>query len=169
MASKIKKATFEELQETLSVMGRHVDETFETYKTKMKGKKIWDGFGSYKEFLLHVESESVKLASSELGLSDTAVRDRWHILTMPFPVYSSIEDDSITMSKAKYMTAISWDFDDTQDIAECDKIVTEIKRGISSEEIKSLVKESMKVVWHPKHVMLERLAAQHGITDKTIC
>jgi len=169
MPSKIKKATFAELHNTLSVMEKHVDELLKNSKSKMKGKKIWEEFGNYKEFLMHIETEAIKLASKELGLSDSAVRDRWHILTMPHPVYFAIETDSISMSKAKYLTAISWDFDDTKDAEICDKIVNEIKKEISSDEIKELVKKETNNVWHPKHVVLQRLAAQNGITEKEVC
>jgi hypothetical protein len=166
---KIEKATFEELYNTLLTMEKHVDSLLEKSKSKMKGKKIWEDFGNYKEYLMHIETEAVKLASVELGLSDSAVRDRWHILTMPHPVYYAIETDSISMSKAKYLTAISWDFDDPKDVEICEKIVNEIKNDISSDEIKEMVKKEVNNVWHPKHIVLQRLAAQNGITEKNVC
>lgn len=169
MATTIKKASFDELQNTLSVMGNKIDTLLQKAKQGKRGKKIWDGFKTYKDFLKHIESVATKEIASELSMGESTIRERWKALTLPDPVYFALEKDEISFSKIKPLTAINFDFEDPNDVKVAQEIVDEIKKNISLEEIKELVKTKAKSIWHSKDIVMERFAEQNGINDKTVC
>lgn len=166
MAAIIKKAEFSELVDTLISICHSIDELLFKAKEGKKGEKIWQGHKNYKLFLKHIESEAVKKSAKELGLGETTVRDRFRVLSLPYPVYLAMEQNEITFSKAKHLTNINFDFDDLDDVKIAQEIVEEIKKGTSEKEIKELVKNRSKEVWHQGDVVVHRLAEQNGISEQ---
>jgi len=164
------KNAFRKLQDTLSVVTKEIDNCFERAKSNgEKGKRIWDKYSNFKSFLDAIESDAIKAVSKDLGLSESTIKERWRILTLPSPVYDALEEGSITMSKAKPITATAWDFEDEKDIEIIGKIVDSIKEGFTVEQIKEMVKKESVNVWHSKDIVMERLAKQNHITEKTLC
>ena len=169
MASVINKAEFAELVDTLISVNNSIDTLLLKAKDDNKGKPIWTGHKNFKMFLKHIESEAVKKSSKELELSETATRDRFRVLSLPYPVYSALEENELTFSKAKHLTAINFDFEDPNDVNIAQEIVDQIKTGISEKDIKELVKNRSKEVWHQGDVVVHRLAEQNKIDEQTVC
>lgn len=169
MATTIKKAEFGELVDTLISVCHSVDELLLKARQEQKGYMIWNGHKSYKLFLKHIESEAIKKSALELGLGETTVRDRFRVLTLPTPVFLAMESGDITFSKAKNLTAINFDFDDINDVKVAQEIVDEIKKGIAEKDIKEIVKNRSKDVWHQGDIVVHRLAEQNKISEKTLC
>jgi hypothetical protein len=169
MASAVKKTTFEEYHLTLATILNNIDEALTVIKNRQKNLPVWKGFDSFKDFLKDVEKAALKKSAQDLEIGTTTVRDRWRVLTLPFPVYAAIEDGDITFSKAKLLTAINFDFDNDSDAQVASDIVQEIKGGLKVPEIKKLVEEKSPEVWNPSDIIMQRIAGQHGITADTTC
>jgi len=67
------------------------------------------------------------------------------------------------------LTAISFDPENPKDAELADKLVNEIKKDLSVDEIKEMVKKESVNIWNSKDVVMEMLAKQNGITHTTIC
>lgn len=169
MASIIKKLSFDELYPTLEEMCKYIDERFQNAKKGKKGQKIYDGFDNYKEFLIKIESDASKHVAELFGLTSSTIKERWKVLTMPFPVYNALENNELTLSKLKPLMLINWDFDDDKDVEITKKIVVALKKNISPAQLRDLIKEECKDLWHSSTAVMERLAAQNGINSKTLC
>ena len=165
----IKKAEFSELVDTLISVCHSIDELLIKAREEKKGNMIWHGHKNFKAFIKHIESEAIKKSAKELKLGETTVRDRFRVLTLPYPVYAAMECGDITFSKAKQLTAINFDFDDINDAKVAQEIVDGIKTGISEKEIKELVKSRSKEVWHQGDVVVHRIAEQNKVSEKTLC
>jgi len=168
MSTIIKKATFEELYNTFVTVCQNIDALFLDIKERDTKKKVYDGFPTYKDFLIHLENEACKKTAEELKLGETTVRDRWKTLTLPISVYDALEKDEIAFSKAKVLTAINFSLDNPQDDEIANKLVGEIKKDIPLAQIKELVKAESKNIWNSKTVVMEMLASQHGINNSSI-
>lgn len=169
MASAVKQTTFEEYRLTLATVLNKIDEALTIIKNRQKNLPVWKGFDSFKDFLKDLEKTALKNAAKELEIGSTTVRDRWRVLTLPFPVYAAIEDGDITFSKAKLLTAINFDFDNDNDAEVAYSIVKEVKGGMKVPDIKKLVEEKSPEVWNPSDIVMQRIAEQHGITADTTC
>jgi len=169
MASLIKKAEFGELVDTLISVCHSIDDLIKKAREEKKGNRIWYGHKNFKVFLKHIESEAIKKSAKELDMGETTVRDRFRVLTLPYPVFEAVEDDSISFSKAKYLTSINFDFDSDSDARIAQEIVDEIKKGISEKDIKEVVKKRSKEIWNSGDVVMHRLAEQNKISEKTLC
>jgi len=169
MAQQIKKATFDELYETYDIMCKNIDALLLTAKRNLKPCiKIWHGHPNFKDFLLHIETEAIKKTAVETNLSDTAVRDRWKIMSMPQPVYEALEAGEVTLSKLKPMSSINFDFNNEKDIESAKRLVDAIKQNMPPDELKELIKKEAISCWNPKDIVMIRLAEQNNITEKTI-
>ena len=69
----------------------------------------------------------------------------------------------------RLLTAISFDPENPKDAELADKLVNEIKKDLSVDEIKEMVKKESVNIWNSKDVVMEMLAKQNGITHTTIC
>ena len=165
----IKKASFDELYNTMNTVCKKIDEQFTKFKIQNKGKKIYDGFANYKEFLHHIETNAIKDTAKELGLGETTVRDRWRIMTLPLPVYNALEYDEVSYSKLKPLTTIVFDIENTKDIELAQKLVDEIKKDIKLDDIKAMVKKEAVNIWNSKDVLMEMFAKQHGVSCSVVC
>ena len=162
MASKVKQAEFDNLHDTLLAVEKSIDAQLDE-AIAQNPEKPWDGQANLKSFLKSVERTAIKNAAEELDMSESAVRDRWHILTLPSPVYYALESGEITMSKAKLLTAINWDFESEKESAIAEEIVKEIKRGGSVDSIKAMVTKAGTQVWNSSDITVHNMAKQHGI------
>jgi len=169
MTSAVKQTTFEEYYETMVVMLAYLDKELTHIKNRQKNLSVWKGYKNYLEFLKTIERDALKHTIKELGLAKTTIRDRWMVMTLPAPVYCSIESGDITFSKAKIMTSINFDFENDSDIKVADEIVEQIKSGISNPEIKELVKTRSPDVWNPSTIVIQKIAEQHGLLNDTKC
>jgi hypothetical protein len=102
------------------------------------------------------------------GLGSTTVRDRWKILTLPSPVFCAIELGEISFSKAKPLTSIAFDFESDKDCEICSEIVDKIKDGGKVADIKEAVSEASSKVWNEATIIMQRIAEQHGINEKSV-
>jgi len=165
----IKKASFNELYETFTCVLSKIDELFINYKCVMEEKNnkcIWNDteYNSFDEFIRGVERESIKYTSEKTGLSDTAVRERWKIMTCPLPVWDAIEHGELSLTKAKSLISISLDPFSKHDEEWVGKIIEKIK-DMGCKEIKELVKqESSTKIWNKSDIVMIRLAGQHRIS-----
>ena len=164
MTSAVKKTTFEEYRETLTIVLKHIDEAFVHIKNRQKNLSVWKGCENYNSFLRDVEKSALKSTVKELGLGSTTVRDRWRVLTLPASVYCAIEDGEITFSKAKLMTAINFNFNNDADIKVASEIVDEVKSGLTNPKIKEMVSARSSDVWNHSTVVMAQIAEQHDIT-----
>lgn len=169
MVSAIKKTTFDEYYQTLHVMTKHIELQFNEVKNRQKKLLVWKGYDSFKDFLREVEKKAIKTTMEELNLSETAIKDRWQVLTLPSCVYFSLEDGSLSFSKAKILTAINLDAFSDSDCQLAEELVDKIKKGISNDEIKELVKKNINKVWNQLDIIMIRLAEQSGIKQDTLC
>lgn len=170
MANPIKKVEFSELYNTMTKVCAIIDGLFMQTKTgKKKGKKIYDGFSSYKEFLHHIETEAIKVSAKELDLGETTVRDRWKIMTLPLPVLDALEANEVSFSKLKPLTTINFDIENPKDVDLAQRLIDEIKKDISMDEIKALVKKESVNIWNSQTVLMEMFAKQNGITSTSVC
>lgn len=169
MASVVKKTTFDEYYQTLYTMTKHIELQFDEVKNRQKKLLVWKGHDSFKDFLKDIERKAIKATMEELSLSESAIRDRWYVLTLPSCIYFSLEDGSLSFSKAKFLTAINLDAFSDSDCKLAEELVDEIKKGISNDEIKELVKKNINKVWNQLDIVMIRLAEQSGITQSTLC
>lgn len=169
MPSPVKKTTFEEYRQTLATILSYVDKELTVIKNRQKNLLSWKGFDSFKDFLKHIEKFALQHASEDLKISDTTIRDRWHVMCLPLPVYSAMESEEITFSKAKFLTAINFDFENDSDIQVSDSLVEMIKSGLTNPQIKQMVQDHMSKVWNPSDIVMKRIAEQHGINEETKC
>ena len=162
MASKVKQAEFDSLHDTLLTVEKSIDAQLDEAITQ-NAEKPWDGQANLKSFLKSVERTAIRSAAEKLDMSESAVRDRWHILTLPSPVYFALESGEITMSKAKLLTTINWDFDNPKEAEIAETIVSEIKRGGSVDSIKAMVTKAGTQIWNSSDITVHNMAKQHGI------
>lgn len=164
MPSAVKKTDFSEYQQTLSVITNFIDKELQTIKGRQKNLPVWHGHKSFKYFLKDLEKKALKNASEEMGLAATTVRDRWSILTLPFPVYAAIEDGDISLSKAKPLTKMNFDFESENDASIAMEIVERIKNEkLSINDIKAMVEEKSSQVWNESTIVVQRVAEQNGV------
>ena len=169
MSGITKNVSFEELYPVLDEMCKNIDERFEEAKRGKKGQKIHEGYGSFKEFLIGIESDAIKSVASQLGITVATVKERWKTLTMPQPVYEALESGELTFSQLKPLALTSWDADDPQDIAIVQEIVDAIKKDTSPANLRSLIKDKCKDMWRSSTLVMEKIATQHKINAKTVC
>ena len=169
MTSAVKKTTFEEYRQTLELILKHIDKACTLIKNRQKNLSVWKGFDSFNDFLRDMEKDALSSAADELQIARTTIRDRWHILTLPAPVYCAIESGEISFSKAKPLASIHFDFENDDDIYVSHEIVKEIKNGLTIKEIKELVEKKSSEVWNKSTIVMERIAKQNGITADTQC
>jgi len=169
MASTIKKTTFDEYRLTLSTMLKHIDKQLVLIKSRQKNLSVYKDYDSYKDFLKDMEKIAIKKAMEELSLGETTVKDRWHVLTLPPAVFFALEQGEISFSKAKLLTTIHFDFNSESDNKIAEEIIQEIKKDLSNDEIKAVVKNRAKDVWNPSDIRMIKIAEQHGITQSTKC
>ena len=162
MASKVKQAEFDTLHDTLLTVEKSIDTQLDE-AIAQNPDKPWDGQANIKIFLKSVERTAIKDAAEKLDMSESSVRDRWHILTLPSPAYFALESGEITMSKAKLLTAINWDFNNTKEAEIAEGIVKEIKRGGTVESIKAMVTKAGTQIWNSSDVTVHNMAKQHGM------
>lgn len=167
MAQGIKKISFEEIADTMVTMENKIDSFLTEAKKENKGKKVWYGFPNFKTFLKNIERRAVKETAKKYNLGETTIRERWKILTLPTPVFTALEAGIISLSKARLMTAINFDFENDNDIKIAEKIVEEIKKGISVDEIKTLVTKESSKIWNESDITMFNIAKQNGITVNT--
>ena len=153
----------------MNTVCKKVDIQFAITRLKNKGNKIYEGFDNYKEFLHHVETTAIREAAKELNLGETTVRDRWKIMSLPLPVYDAIETDTISFSKLKPLTTINFDMENEKDVELAQKIVDEIQKDITLDEIKALVKKESVNIWNSSTVLMEMFAKQNGISATMEC
>ena len=163
------KLSFSEIYPVLDEMCKYIDHRLWKAKRGKKEHKVYEGYGSFKEFLIDIESDAIKFVAEKLKLTSTTVKERWKILTMPMPVYSALESEELNISKLKSLALTNWDFEDPQDVAITQEIVDAIKKDISASELRTLIKEKCKDMWRSSTVVMEHLAQQNGINAKTIC
>ena len=168
MSGAVKKTTFEDLQDTLSIILSRIDELLKESKGHANGKPIWHKQKSFKAYLKKIEKDALKDATELLGLGATTVRDRWKILTLPHPVYSAIESGEISFSKAKPLTSIVFDFESDSDSEVCFELVEYIKQGAKLAEIKEAVSDFSSKVWNESSIIMQRIAEQNGITEDSV-
>ena len=167
MTSAVKHTSFDEYQNTLSVILKEIDDSLMQIKNRQKNFPVWKDYKNYQDFIREVERTALKRAAKELGIGDTTIRDRWHVLTLPTPVYNALESGDISFSKAKFMTAIHFDFENDNDVAVAEEIVVEIKGGLNNPQIKDLVEKKSAQVWNKKDIVVQRLVEQHGMTEES--
>lgn len=167
--SIVKKISFEELYATMDCICKKIDETFTKMKVSKKGKKIYDGYGNYKVFLKSVEAKAIRETATEMGITESAVKERWKIMILPYPVYNALEHDEVCFSKVKPLTSISFDMDSDKDIEIAQKLLNEIKKGVSADEVKKMVKKESVNIWNSQSIMVEKMAEQNGINAEAIC
>jgi hypothetical protein len=169
MSSAVKKTTFDEYRTTLSTMLKHIDKQLEIIKNRQKNLSVYKDYDNYKEFLRDIERTAVKKTVEELTLGETTVKDRWHVLTLPPAVFFALEQNEISFSKAKLLTTIHFDFNSESDNKVAEQIVNEIKKDLSNDEVKTIVKNRTKDIWNPSDIRMIKIAEQHGITQSTKC
>ena len=169
MSSPVKKTTWDEYYTTFATVLKHIDKAVLTIKNRQKNLSVYYGFENYKTFLYDIENKAIEQTSKEMKLSDTAIRDRYKVLTMPLPVYTAIEAGEITFTQARFMTAINFCFDNVNDVSVAQEIVDEIKKDIPSDKIKDLVKSKSSKVWNATDIVMQRIMAQHGLNQKSLC
>lgn len=168
MASAIKKTTFDDLYNTFHSVCQKIDEAFAKAKEN-KGKKIYEGHDNYKDFLRHVELQAIKDTAKEQKLTPDAVRERWKVLTLPFPVYDALERDLISFSKAKLFMHLTLDPDSEKDQATAQNLINAVEKNISVDTIKEMVKKESETIWNETTVVMNMYAGQHGVNAKTVC
>jgi len=164
MAVTKTKTSFSDCQEVLSIVLRYIDEEIQHIKNRQKNLPVWRGYDNYKAFLTEVEKKSLKSAANELGITLKSVKDMWHVMTLPTPVYSAIENDEISFSKAKYLTAINFDFNNESDAKVAGEIVEEIKSGLAIPEIKDIIEKMSVDVWNQSTVVMSSIMSQQGVS-----
>lgn len=164
----IKKTSFEDLYNAMSTVCKKIDEQFTEFKKNNKGKKIYYGFLSYKEFLRNIELAAIKETAIELDLGETTVRDRWRIMSLPLPVYSALENNEAPFSRFKPLTNITFDIENDKDTELAQKMVDEIKKDISLDDIKALVKKEAVNIWNSKDILMEMFARQNGVSGSMV-
>jgi len=165
MGDKISKITFDEYQNTLSTITKYIESEIQIIKNRQKNLPVIKGFKNFKDFIKTIERRALKSTAEELNLGSTTVRDRWRVLTLPTPVYSAIERGEVSFSKAKLMTPIRFDFNNSQDIDVAEEMIEEIKGGLNNNEIKELVKQNSSRVWNHTSVATERIIEQLGVKE----
>lgn len=169
MALAVNKTMFEEYQQILAAVSKHIDDACTHIKNRQKNLSVWKGFKSYSDFLKDIEKNAFKQAAGDLKMTIATIRNRWQVLTLPAPVYCAIEAGEISFSKVKPLTAIHFDFENENDIEVAAEIVEEIKKGLTAKEIKEVVEAKQSKVWNKSTVVMERLLEQNGITADTKC
>jgi len=169
MSLAVKETMFEEYQQTLIAVSKHIDDACTHIKNRQKNLSVWKGFESYSDFLKNIEKSALKMAADELQMTIATIKNRWQILTLPAPVYCAIEAGEISFSKVKPLTVINFDFENDNDIEVASEIVEEIKKGLTLKEIKKVVEAKQSKVWNKSTIVMERLLEQNGITADTKC
>jgi len=169
MASTIKKTTFEDLHETFATILKNIDAFLLEAKDDQEiGQAVWSGKAkNFKTFLQGIEREAIKKSAEELDMSDSTVRERWKTLSLPLPFYDALEAEEVSYSRFKPLGILNFDINSEADNKCAEKILTRIKEDIPIKKIRGIAEEEMlnAKIWNQNHIVMKRLAEQHGITE----
>jgi hypothetical protein len=158
------KAKFNEMYQIYAAVLDTIDQHFKSRLREMYGKKISsveEGFGSRKDFLLDAEEKAIRSVSKQTGKTLAHIRDRWNAMTLPSPIYSCLEEGTITLSRAKLVEPLNLAPEDKASIEVAESLVEVMINSRSNDKVVEAVSAAAKLVWNQSTAVMEWILGQH--------